>query len=61
MTYLEVIKKYQHWNEVAAFASREEALEIIGGDLNLWGVGGNDALKGPPKFNINKKGEINND
>ena len=41
--------------------SEEEALKIIGGDLNLWGVGGNDALKGPPKFNINKKGEINND
>ena len=41
--------------------SEEEALKIIGGDLNLWGVGGSDALKGPPKFNINKKGEINND
>ncbi len=41
--------------------SEEEASKIIGGDLNLWGVGGNDALKGPPKFNINKKGEINND
>ena len=41
--------------------SEEEALKIIGGDLNFWGVGGNGALKGPPKFNINKKGEINND
>ena len=39
--------------------SEEEALKIIGGDLNLWGVGGNDALKGPPKFNINKKGDKN--
>ena len=28
MTYLEVVKKYQHWNEIAAFASKEEALEI---------------------------------
>ena len=35
--------------------SEEEALKIIGGDLNFWGVGGNGALKGPPKFNINKK------
>ena len=41
--------------------NEEEALKIIGGDLNLWGVGGSEALKGPPKFNINKKGEINND
>ena len=41
--------------------SEEESLKIIGGDLNLWGVGGSEALKGPPKFNINKKGEINND
>jgi len=41
--------------------SQEEALKIIGGDLNLWGVAGNEALKGPPKFNINKKGEISND
>ncbi len=41
--------------------SEEEALKIIGGDLNLWGLGGNEVLKGPPKFNINKKGEINND
>jgi len=39
--------------------SEEEALKIIGGDLNLWGVGGNDALKGPPNFNINKKGDKN--
>ena len=39
--------------------SQEEALEIIGGDLNLWGVGGSEALKGPPKFNIKKKGDIN--
>ena len=41
--------------------SEKEALKIIGGDLNLWGVAGSEALKGPPKFNINKKGEINND
>ena len=39
--------------------SEEEASKIIGGDLNLWRVGGNDALKGPPKFNINKKGDKN--
>ena len=39
--------------------SVEEALKIIGGDLNLWGVGENDALKGPPNFNINKKGDKN--
>ena len=41
--------------------SKEEALKIIGGDLNLWGLAGDEALKGPPNFNINKKGEINND
>ena len=40
--------------------SEEEALKIIGGDLNLWGVAGSEALKGPPKFNINKKGDKNN-
>ena len=39
--------------------SEEEALKIIGGDLNLWGVAGSEALKGPPKFNINKKGDKN--
>ena len=37
----------------------EEGLKKIGGDLNFWGVGGNGALKGPPKFNINKKGDKN--
>ena len=39
--------------------SEEEALKIIGGDLNLWRVAGSEALKGPPKFNINKKGDKN--
>ncbi len=57
----EKIQKDYNLEKTKKQMSQEEALEIIGGDLNLWGVGGNDALKGPPKFNINKKGEINND
>tara|TARA_B100000965_G_C19124563_1_gene554723 strand:- start:167 stop:472 length:306 start_codon:yes stop_codon:yes gene_type:complete len=55
----EKIQKDYNLRKTKKQMSQEEALEIIGGDLNLWGVGGNDALKGPPKFNINKKGDIN--
>ena len=55
----EKIQKDYNLEKTKKQMSQEEALKIIGGDLNLWGVGGNDALKGPPKFNINKKGDIN--
>ena len=30
--------------------TKEEALEIIGGDLRIFGLAGEDALQGPPKF-----------
>ena len=55
----EKIQKDYNLEKTKKQMSQEEALEIIGGDLNLWGVGGNDALKGPPNFNINKKGDKN--
>ena len=32
--------------------TKEEALEIIGGSLDLWGVSGDDSRCGPPKRNI---------
>ncbi len=55
----EKIQKDYNLRKTKKQMSQEEALEIIGGDLNLWGVSGSEALKGPPKFNINKKGDIN--
>ena len=55
----EKIQKDYNLEKTKKQMSQEEALEIIGGDLNLWGVSGSEALKGPPKFNINKKGDIN--
>ena len=55
----EKIQKDYNLEKTKKQMSQEEALEIIGGDLNLWGVGGSEALKGPPNFNINKKGDIN--
>ena len=33
MTYLEVIKEYQHWDEITSFASREESIEIRNNDV----------------------------
>ena len=38
--------------------TKEEALEIIGGDLSIWGVSGDDPRCGPPKLE-SKKGENN--
>ena len=38
--------------------TKEEALEIIGGDLSIWGVFGDDSRCGPPKLE-SKKGENN--
>ena len=38
--------------------TKEEALEIIGGDLSIWGVSGDDPRCGPPKLEA-KKGENN--
>ena len=38
--------------------TKEEALKIIGGDLSLWGVSGDDPRCGPPKLEA-KKGENN--
>ena len=32
--------------------TKEEALKIIGGNLDLWGVSGDDSRCGPPKENI---------
>ena len=32
--------------------TKEEALEIIGGSLDLWGISGDDSRCGPPKGNI---------
>ena len=55
----EKIQKDYNLRKTKKQMSQEEALEIIGGDLNLWGVSGSEAIKGPPKFNINKKGDIN--
>ena len=40
--------------------TKEEALKIIGGDLSLWGVSGDDPRCGPPKLEA-KKGEYKND
>ena len=36
--------------------TKEQALKIIGGDLALWGVSGDDPRCGPPKFE--KKMEV---
>ena len=36
--------------------TKEQALKIIGGDLALWGVSGDDRRCGPPKFE--KKMEV---
>ena len=38
--------------------TKEEALKIIGGDLSLWGVSGDDSRCDPPKLEV-KKGENN--
>ena len=38
--------------------TKEQALKIIGGDLSLWGVSGDDSRCGPPKLEA-KKGENN--
>ena len=38
--------------------TKEEALKIIGGDLSLWGVSGDNPRCGPPKLEA-KKGENN--
>ncbi len=34
--------------------TKEEALKIIGGDLDLWGVSGDDPRCGPPKLELKK-------
>ena len=34
------------------YMTKEEALKIIGGNLDLWGVSGDDSRCGPPKENI---------
>ena len=35
--------------------TKEEALKIIGGSLDLWGVSGGDPRCGPPKENIEEE------
>ena len=35
--------------------TKEEALKIIGGSLDLWGVSGDDPRCGPPKENIEEE------
>ena len=45
-------------NKSSKSMTKEEALKIIGGDLSLWGVSGDDPRCGPPKLEA-KKGENN--